>query len=120
MVTRFMLLLGYFHYGSRGILDLTHTRLFTFATLRNLAEQAGYSIEEVRGVPAPFPLALGNNAFARLLVKINSALIRVSKSLFSYQIFMIVRPLPTLEWLLEGAVAASVALSKQCGTAEIG
>ena len=26
-ITRIMLFLGYFHYGARGILDLTHTRL---------------------------------------------------------------------------------------------
>jgi len=113
IVTRFMLLLGYFHYGSRGILDLTHTRLFTFATLRNSVEQAGYAIEEMRGVPAPFPLALGDNAFARLLVRINSALIGISKSMFSYQLFLVARPLPSLEWLLERAVETSAAPSKQ-------
>lgn len=117
MVTRFMLL-GYFHYGSRGILDMTHPRLFTFGTLRNLLEQAGYCIEETRGVPAPFPLALGNNAFARLLVKMNSALIRVSNSMFSYHIFMTARPLPSLEWLLERAVETSAALSRQRATTE--
>ena len=116
IVTRFMLLLGYFHYGSRGILDLTHTRLFTFATLRNSVEQAGYAIEEIRGVPAPFPLALGNNAFARLLVRINSALIKVSKSMFSYQLFLVARPLPSLEWLLERAVETSATPSKHRAT----
>jgi len=31
---------GAFHYG-RGYLDLTHTRLFTFSTFRELFEQAG-------------------------------------------------------------------------------
>ncbi len=102
-VTRFMLLLGHFHYGTRGILDLTHTRLFTFATLTRLFEQAGYRIDEVRGVPAPFPLALRSNRLARLLVGINKLLIRLSRSLFSYQIFIVVRPLPSLEWLLDRA-----------------
>jgi glycosyltransferase involved in cell wall biosynthesis len=116
LVTRFMLLLGYFHYGSRGILDLTHTRLFTFATLRNSVEQAGYSIEEMRGVPAPFPLALGNNALARLLVRVNSALIRVSKSMFSYQVFAVARALPSLEWLLEQAHETDTAPSKEPAT----
>ena len=59
LVTRLMLLLGHFHYGARGILDLTHTRLFTFATLRNAFEQAGYQIIETRGVPAPVPSRAG-------------------------------------------------------------
>jgi hypothetical protein len=107
LVTRLMLLLGQFRYGPRGILDLTHTRLFTFATLRELFEQAGFRIEEVRGVPAPFPLALGDNWLARLLVRINLGLIRIAKSVFSYQIFMVVRPLPTLESLLERAIETS-------------
>ncbi len=61
VIPRLMLLLGYFHYSARGILDLTHTRLFTFRTLRDLFEQAGYRIEDVRGVPAPFPLAFGHD-----------------------------------------------------------
>ncbi len=104
LVTRLMLLLGYFHYGARGILDLTHTRLFTFATLRNAFEQAGYQIVETRGVPAPFPFALGDNRLARSLLAINRWLIRVARSLFSYQIFMVARPNPSLEWLLERAV----------------
>ena len=107
LVTRMMLALGYFHYGARGILDLTHTRLFTFGTLRELFEQGGYQVLEVRGVPAPFPLALGNTSFARLLVGINRFLIRISKSLFSYQVFMVVRPLPSMEWLLDRAVETS-------------
>ena len=33
-ITRTMLVLGQFNYGPRGILDMTHTRLFTFALLR--------------------------------------------------------------------------------------
>jgi hypothetical protein len=107
LATRLMLLFGQFHYGPRGILDLTHTRLFTFATLRELFEQAGFRIEEVRGVPAPFPLALGDNWLARLLVRINLGLIRLWKGLFSYQIFMVVRPLPSLESLLERAIETS-------------
>ena len=109
LLIRLALLLGKFHYGPRGILDLTHTRLFTFATLRDLFEQAGFRVEEVKGVPAPFPLALGNNRFARALLWINRALIRLSKPLFSYQMFMVVHPLPSLDWLLQRAVETSKA-----------
>jgi glycosyltransferase involved in cell wall biosynthesis len=101
--TRLALLFGWFNYGLRGILDLTHTRLFTFRTARNLFEQAGYQIDEVRGVPAPFPLAFGDGAFARMALTINKVLIRISKSLFSYQVFMVCSPLPSLEWLLTRA-----------------
>ena len=51
---RLMLLLGQFNYGARGILDLTHTRLLTFATFRRLLEGASFRLEEERGVVAPF------------------------------------------------------------------
>jgi hypothetical protein len=95
-----MLLLGFFNYGSRGILDLTHTRLFTFGSLRRLLEQAGYTITEVRGIPAPFPLALGSSMIARAALALNKILIRLSKSLFAYQIFLVARPDPSLPWLL--------------------
>ena len=65
IVTRLLLLLGRFSYGRRGILDLTHTRLFTFKTLRRLFEQGGFDVVESRGVPAPFPLAVGGGELGR-------------------------------------------------------
>jgi hypothetical protein len=108
IVTRLMLLLGWFNYGMRGILDLTHTRLFTFSTARRLFEQAGYRVEEIVGVPAPVPLALGNSRLARFLLKLNQILIKASKTLFSYQIFMVVRPLPSVDTLMEQTAEATV------------
>jgi hypothetical protein len=75
--------------------------------MRALFEQCGYVIDEVQGVPAPFPLALGDNALSRLLLSVNRLLIRLSRGLFSYQIFMVVRPLPTLEVLLQDAIECS-------------
>jgi glycosyltransferase involved in cell wall biosynthesis/2-polyprenyl-3-methyl-5-hydroxy-6-metoxy-1,4-benzoquinol methylase len=103
IVVRLMLLLGQFNYGKRGILDLTHTRLFTFGTFRRLFEQSGFEVIEMRGVPAPFPLAVGNGLMGRFLLALNQALIRISRSLFSYQIFAVVRPKATLASLLEHA-----------------
>lgn len=117
VVVRLMLLLGQFNYGKRGILDLTHTRLFTFGTFRRLFEQAGFEILEIRGVPAPLPLAFGGVA-GRLLLAINKVLIRISRSLFSYQMFAVVRAKPTLEYLLEHAehesTLRSAALETDC------
>ncbi len=45
-VTRMMMLLGQFNYGRRGILDITHTRLFTVGSLRRLLRYAAYDILE--------------------------------------------------------------------------
>jgi glycosyltransferase involved in cell wall biosynthesis len=107
LITRVALLFGWFNYGVRGILDLTHTRLFTFSTAQRLFEQSGYRIEEIRGIPAPFPLVVGDNFLGRFLLAVNKLLIRISKRLFAYQIFMVCSPLPTLQWLLEKAHEAS-------------
>jgi hypothetical protein len=109
LVTRLLLLAGQFNYGKRGILDLTHTRLFTFATLRRLLDGAGFRLLDVRGIPAPFPLALGDASTGRALFGVNRALIRLRKQLFSYQIFVVAQPRPSLPYLLQQARTESKA-----------
>lgn len=106
-VTRLMLLIGQFNYGKRGILDMTHTRLFTFTSLRRLLEQNGFRIVAMKGVPGPFPLAMGESRLSRFLVRLNKALIFLSRGLFSYQIFAVVQPVPTLDYLLQDALEKS-------------
>lgn len=103
-IQRIMLLLGQFNYGKRGTLDKTHTRLFTFGSLRRILKNAGFNITSIEGIPAPFPLAFGNNWFSRRVLKLNWLLIRVSRTLFSYQIAVVARPVPTLEMLVKRAI----------------
>jgi hypothetical protein len=112
-VTRAMLLLGQFNYSRKGILGLGHRRLFTFRSLRALLEQAGYEVIEERGVPAPFPLALGINRWSRLLLRVNGVLIRIAKKLFSYQICLRARPFPDSKHLLKETIASSANLRVQ-------
>jgi len=88
IVPRLMLLLGQFNYGQTGILDRTHTRLFTFRTLRRLLRDAGFQILVMKGIPAPIPKAIGDSRLSRALLRLNQALIRISPGLFSYQIFV--------------------------------
>ena len=102
-----MLLLGQFNYGKKGILDATHTRLFTFRSIRELFRQSGYRIVEMRGVPAPFPKALGDNTVSRLLLRLNAALLGVSRGLFAYQIFVRAQALPTTNNLLHETIVTS-------------
>ena len=100
---RLALLAGQFNYGKRGILDLTHTRLFTFGSLRRLLTQTGYNVVAEAGLPAPFPMALGDHWLSRALLAVNGLLIKISKGLFSYQIAMVVSVRPTVELLLQHA-----------------
>tara|TARA_B110000967_G_scaffold117517_1_gene120240 strand:- start:2848 stop:4344 length:1497 start_codon:yes stop_codon:yes gene_type:complete len=103
IVIRLMLLMGSFNYGKRGILDKTHTRLFTFSSFEKLLKQYGFSINKSYGIPAPFPLAVGNNIVGKFLININSYLIKVSKGLFSYQMYYEISPNTSLETLLHRA-----------------
>ena len=100
---RFMLFFGFFNYGKRGILDKSHSRLFTFSSFSKFIIGANFKIISVKGIPAPFPLAIGSNFFSASLLSLNKFLIYFFKSLFSYQIFMKIKPNPSLELLLSKA-----------------
>lgn len=104
ILTRLSLMLGHFNYSKRGILDFTHKRLFTLGSLRRMLVQHGYKIDRIEGIPIPFGLIWPNHPRrVRLLTGLNRQLIRISRRLFSYQIGMVVHPLPTLDVLLENA-----------------
>ena len=88
---RISLLFGYFNYASKGILDFTHKRLFTFDSFRNLLKTYKFKTVGLFGVPAPFPLVIGRNFFSIFLLKANNIFIKFSKSLFSFQMLFITR-----------------------------
>jgi hypothetical protein len=106
-----MLFLGQFNYSKRGILDLTHTRLFTFSSLRRLLTEQGFVIESEQGIPAPVPLVVKSPRWQKFAMGLQGLLIKLSRGLFSYQIFMVVRPLPTIEKLMTDAHRHSAAKS---------
>ena len=103
IVQRLMLLFGQFNYGKAGILDMTHTRLFTFRTLRRLLADEGFRIRRIEGVPAPFPKVLGNGWLGKAAIRANLALIALSRSLFSYQIYVEAESTPDVSFVLADA-----------------
>ena len=62
---------------------------------------------EVRGVPAPLPKVLGDGALGRLAVRVNELLIRLSRTLFSYQIFVVADCTPNVAFVLEDSRSRS-------------
>jgi glycosyltransferase involved in cell wall biosynthesis len=102
-VQRLMLLVGQFNYGRAGILDRTHTRLFTFRAAQHLLRDAGFRIKSVKGVPAPFPKVLGDGMLGMGALRLNLALIKLSRTLFSYQIFIEAESTPDVDFLVEDA-----------------
>lgn len=107
VVQRVLLLLGQFNYGKAGILDATHTRLFTFRSIQRLLRDAGFRVKEVRGVPAPFPKVFGTGVVGLGLLKANELAIKVWPTLFSYQVFLVAESTPDVEFVLASAKASS-------------
>jgi len=107
LVQRLMLLFGQFNYGKFGVLDRTHSRLFTLRSLRRLLVDSGFRIKRIRGVPAPFPKVLGNGFLGRAALLANLALIGLRKSVFSYQIYIEAESTPDVDFLLRNAKKVS-------------
>lgn len=118
IIQRLMLLGGQFNYGKAGILDRTHTRLFTFRSLRHLLRDNGFRIKEIRGVPAPFPKVLGNGLLGKAALGANLALIRLSKSLFSYQIYVEAETTPDVSFVLRDSKERSALRAQQVRKAQ--
>ena len=104
---RIMLLLGQFNYGKSGILDRDHSRLFNLRSLKHLLRDAGMEVKKVRGVPAPFPKVFGPGRLGRFAVKANLALIRVSRTLFSYQFYIEAETSPDVDFVVRNTLAHS-------------
>jgi len=90
---RLMLAMGFFNYGKRGILDITHKRLFSLRTFRNLMEQTGFLIDKEYFFPLPFHALGFPKKLAMFLEKVNVLLIRIRPSLFAYQVMMEATPI---------------------------
>jgi hypothetical protein len=90
--------------------EITRPRSVTFQSLWALLEETGYEVVESRGLPAPFPLAMGDNRWSRALVKMNQLLLSVSKHFFSHQICMRARPLLVARPLSERTISESMPL----------
>lgn len=108
---RLSLLLGRFEYGKRGILDLTHRRLFTFNTFRRALDSAGFVVERMEGITPPLPFVFGRSWVGAGLMAVMQGLARLRPQLFGFQCLIVARPRPTLATLLE--VAETTATEKR-------
>ena len=111
-IQRLMMLFGQFNYGKAGILDHTHRRLFTFRALRHLLRDAGFRITAVKGVPGPFPKILPGK-LGLGAIAVNEVLIGLSKSLFSYQIYVEAESTPHVDFVLRDSKERSAARARE-------
>ena len=61
----------------------------------------------LRGVSAPFPKVFGDGLLGNGLLNLNLAAIKLSKTLFSYQIFVVAESTPGVEFVLRDSKARS-------------
>jgi glycosyltransferase involved in cell wall biosynthesis len=101
-LVRIGLLLGRFSYADRGILDITHKRLFTLSSLRKLLEDTGYEIKIHKGIGPPI-LVFGRNPLFRALAGAFNGLARLFPRLFAFQLLMVAEPKVTTYRILVGA-----------------
>ncbi len=115
-VVRLSLLLGRFNYAERGILDITHRRLFTRASLLQLLEECGYDVDSVEGIGAPFRAVMPGR-LGRPLGWVADRLAALWPSLLAFQFLVVCRPRPGLSGLL---AESEVFLGEQIATRRSG
>lgn len=95
LTIRVGLLLGYFIYRDRGILDSTHLRFYTMDTLRAEIENAGFEIRELQGSSVPIRLIVGER-LPLWLIKVGESILapltQAWKALLAYQLIIVAAP----------------------------
>ncbi|MEV8211328.1 hypothetical protein AB0P40_40840 [Streptomyces sp. NPDC079189] len=77
----------------RGILDETHLRFFTRASLRRTVRNAGYDVLDIASTGAPFWSLLGGRGpLATILGGLSKLLTRIRPTLFGYQHVALLTP----------------------------
>lgn len=97
IVMRMTLLLGWFNYGKRGILDKTHHRLFTVNTLKRLLQNNDFKIEKVIGFGPPIADQISNKGVWRIVDQVAYYLARMMPSVFSFNFLIIAQKKAPLE-----------------------
>ncbi len=104
---RIMFLLGNFRYGKRGILDVTHTRLFTRRSLVRLLQNSGFKVVKVYGFGPPLRDMISKGWFVKMIDSILHFFARLRPSLFAYQIMVEAEKLDDVETILEQTINSS-------------
>jgi len=91
IIVRLMLLAGQFNYGKRGILDLTHTRLFTISSFRKLLRDGGFAIDGLSAFGPPIQDMIGGSAVLRLADTASARFAHVWPRMFAFSFLVVAR-----------------------------
>jgi hypothetical protein len=104
---RVNLLLGRFNYAERGILDITHKRLFTWSSLLATLRDCGYRVEHTIPIGVPFEAVLPGT-LGQVLGRACDLLARAWPALFAFQIMAVCEPLPGVHHVLSSTGSAGL------------
>jgi 2-polyprenyl-3-methyl-5-hydroxy-6-metoxy-1,4-benzoquinol methylase len=92
---RLRTVLGVFDYDQRGILDKTHVRFFTRRSLLRMIKKNGFDVKRLETTGLPVDVVAGKrSALKRLVLAVDSLLVRLRPTLFAYQFVVEVEPVP--------------------------
>jgi len=91
IIMRLTLLLGWFHYGKKGILDRTHHRLFTIGSFKRLLQNAGFDILSIEGFGPPIVDSFGHSLFWKYLDRVAWFLAKVYPRLFAFNFLIVTK-----------------------------
>jgi len=93
IVVRLSLLFGRFNYAERGILDRTHLRFFTLATLQRMVNNCALRVTRMLVTPIPVQLVmpLTHNQVFSPLHEVHYWLVSIWKTLGAYQFVICVQ-----------------------------
>jgi len=83
-----MHLLGYFNYAERGILDVTHKRLFTLDSLLKAVTATGYLVRSIIAIGVPFEAVIGG-ILGKIMSKISQMFAHLWKRGGAFQFLLI-------------------------------
>jgi hypothetical protein len=96
---RLNLLFGRFNYAERGILDITHKRLFTRRSLLHMLHECGYTVEKIYPAAVPFQAVMKGYA-GKILQWLATRLANFWPNLFAFQFVVACRPKPGVAQLI--------------------
>lgn len=99
IIPRLNLLFGRFNYAERGILDITHKRLFTRKSLRQCLEICGYQIDKIYPVGLAFEVVF-EGVLGKLLARLAWVAACVLPTVFAAQFLVVCHPTPGLKQIL--------------------
>lgn len=112
---RFRVAFGLFGYDRRGVLDQTHLRFFTRATLRRTVRKAGFDVleEDYTGLPLG-TIGASGRGIGGAVRAVDDRLVRIRPTFFGYQ--NVLRLTPHAEEVVFAEAVAEVAITGLAGS----